>query len=98
VGEQVRIDASAQRTGDGGKVVVWADDTTRFGGHIAAHAGSESGNGGLAEVSGKQYLDYRGFTDLTAANGSTGTLLLDPSNITISTGANSGGAGRRPDV
>ncbi|MCZ8286343.1 MAG: hypothetical protein O9353_12895, partial [Bacteroidia bacterium] len=57
---------------------------------------SESGNGGLAEVSGKQYLDYRGFTDLTAANGNTGTLLLDPSNITISTGANSGGLGAGP--
>jgi trimeric autotransporter adhesin len=96
VGEQVRIDASAHRSGDGGKVVVWADDTTRFGGRIAAHAGSDAGNGGMAEVSGKRYLDYNGFTDLTAANGSTGTLLLDPSNITISSVADSGGLGAGP--
>ncbi|MES2361518.1 MAG: filamentous hemagglutinin N-terminal domain-containing protein, partial [Pseudomonadota bacterium] len=96
VGDQVQIDASASRTGDGGNVVVWADDTTRFNGQIAARAGSGSGNGGMVEVSGKRYLDYNGFADLTAASGTTGTLLLDPSNITISTAVDSGGLGAGP--
>ncbi|WP_341909105.1 YDG domain-containing protein [Polaromonas sp. YR568] len=96
VGEQVQINASAGRTGDGGKVVVWADHTTRFAGQIASAGGSESGNGGMAEVSGKQYLEYTGLADLTAARGATGTLLLDPSDITISTAANSGGLGTGP--
>ena len=52
---------------------------------------STSGNGGFAEVSGKEGLIFSGFADLTAAFGGKGLLLLDPKNITISTNPTSGG-------
>jgi hypothetical protein len=81
-GAQLRADALAQ--GDGGTVVVWSDDTTQYAGSISAQGGSAGGNGGIAEVSGKQYLDFQGLADLRAAQGTRGTLLLDPLNILIS--------------
>ncbi len=84
-----RINADATRLGDGGTVIVWSDNATVFGGTISAKGGLKGGDGGFAEVSGKQHLDYRGFTDLRAPLGTVGTLLLDPSDITISAAADS---------
>ncbi|WP_310568480.1 filamentous hemagglutinin N-terminal domain-containing protein, partial [Hydrogenophaga sp.] len=52
-------------------------------------------DGGFAEVSGKRLLGFTGTVDLTttAAEGQTGTLLLDPFNLTISaSGENTGGS------
>lgn len=84
------VDASATQTGQGGKVIVWADKNTDFFGTIKAQGGAISGNGGFVEVSGKETLQFRGTANTKATNGSDGTLLLDPTNITIITG--SGGA------
>ena len=81
------INANAITVGNGGKVVVWANDTTNFAGSISARGGSFSGNGGNVEVSGKNTLTYQGHTVTTAANGRTGNLLLDPTDFTIGTGA-----------
>jgi filamentous hemagglutinin family protein len=81
------INASALQSGNGGRVIVWADQTTTFGGTILAQGGTTSGDGGFVEVSGKETLNFRGNVDLTAPNGQTGTLLLDPINITIINGA-----------
>jgi len=78
-----RIDASAKDRGDGGKVILWSDQTTSFAGTILALGGKEIGNGGFAEVSGKGLLHYTGITDLRAANGKFGTLLLDPHDLSI---------------
>ncbi|MEC9292364.1 MAG: filamentous hemagglutinin N-terminal domain-containing protein [Pseudomonadota bacterium] len=78
------IDASAIRMGDGGKVILWADGTTHFAGDIVATGGSDGGDGGFVETSGKGQLAYRGAVDVTAENGDIGSLLLDPENITIS--------------
>jgi hypothetical protein len=75
-------------TGNGGKVVAWSDESTRYYGSISAKGGAVSGQGGNAEVSGVNFLDYSGTADLTAAHGGAGALLLDPTNITISAGAN----------
>ncbi len=84
VGRDVRIQADATAQGDGGQVVVWADGDTRFLGNISARGGALGGNGGRAEVSGHDTLDYRGQTDLRGgAGGAKGTLLLDPRNIEI---------------
>jgi len=77
------INADAGVTGEGGRVIVWSDEVTRFGGHISARGGTLSGDGGFAEVSGKQTLLFRGTADLGAQNGAKGTLLLDPDDITI---------------
>ncbi|MDB5508108.1 MAG: filamentous hemagglutinin N-terminal protein [Hyphomicrobiales bacterium] len=89
--ENSNISANSTSSGDAGSVVVWADGTTRFSGVITARALGSSGNGGQAEVSGKTMLVYDGTTDLRAYNGRTGTLLLDPHNVTINTAASTGG-------
>jgi len=89
VGTDAVIKADATNTGNGGKVIVWADDVTRFYGTITAKGGATSGDGGLVETSGKNFLDAQGFVDTTAANGNTGLWLLDPQNVVID---GSGGA------
>lgn len=83
------INADAITEGDGGKVIAWADGHTSYTGNISARGGQSGGNGGFVEVSGKNTLDFTGRVDTSAAAGKTGTLLLDPSDITISTAANS---------
>ncbi|MDF9832737.1 filamentous hemagglutinin family protein [Ereboglobus sp. PH5-5] len=88
VAEGAAIRADATTSGSGGKVIVWADETTRFHGSISATGFT---SGGFAEVSGKQNLLYTGLADLRSADGSAGTLLLDPDNLTISTAASTPG-------
>ena len=83
VGKDSVIKADATETGDGGKVVLWADDRTEFYGRISARGGVAGGDGGNVEVSGKRTLAYQGFTDLRAQKGRNGTLLLDPTNFVI---------------
>lgn len=70
-------------TGNGGRTIIWADDTTIFRGHIYGRGGREGGNGGFVETSGKENLLASGSVDLTAAKGRKGTYLLDPADITI---------------
>jgi len=77
------INVSAILNGNGGKAIIWADQLSRFFGNIFSNGGSVSGDGGFVEVSGKEYLIYRGNVDTSAANGKSGTLLLDPNNIRI---------------
>src|SRR5579864_3840513 len=86
VGSGVTLSADAVTNGDGGKVVVWADGDTRFFGSISARGGELGGNGGSVEVSGKQQLVFAGTVDTRAPQGTTGTLLLDPDDITIGSG------------
>jgi filamentous hemagglutinin family protein len=89
------LNASATASGDGGTVAVWSDATTNFAGRIMATGGASSGNGGSVEVSANPathgVLSDSGFADLTAPKGKTGTLLLDPFDIVISTAPDSGG-------
>ncbi|HEY9604991.1 MAG TPA: CHAT domain-containing protein [Allocoleopsis sp.] len=82
------INADALVKGDGGRVIVWADEATRFYGTVTARGGVLSGNGGFSEVSGKAFFDFAGIADLSAAQGQFGTLLLDPTNITVVAGGN----------
>ncbi|WP_395667579.1 filamentous hemagglutinin N-terminal domain-containing protein [Rhodoferax sp.] len=81
-GANIRADALG--SGNGGTVVVWSDQATQFMGAVSARGGLLGGNGGLAEVSGKQFLDFQGKADLRAPAGKTGTLLLDPTDLLIS--------------
>jgi filamentous hemagglutinin family protein len=89
VGGGAVLRADATGSGDGGKVVVWSDEDTAFAGAISARGGSQGGAGGMVEVSGKRTLAFDGTVDTRAPLGATGTLLLDPTDITISTAANS---------
>ena len=81
------IDASGTGAADGGKVVVWSDDTTSFSGTIRAESGALGGNGGLVETSGKVSL-HLGQKDMAVSTvahsaGQTGTWLLDPGWLEI---------------
>nr|MBX2861589.1 filamentous hemagglutinin N-terminal domain-containing protein [Vampirovibrio sp.] len=83
VSEDTLLLANAWDKGDGGRVIVWGNDSTYFSGTILARGGESGGNGGFVETSGKEYLSATGQVDLTAAQGEKGTYLLDPANITI---------------
>ncbi|MEI2635464.1 MAG: YDG domain-containing protein [Methylotenera sp.] len=85
IGSGAKINADATNSGDGGKVVVWSDDTTRYYGSISAQGGALSGNGGFVEVSGKRNLDFIGGIDVGAVNGMGGHVLLDPQDILLNT-------------
>ena len=94
------IRADALESGNGGKVVVWADDLTRYFGAISAKGGALSGNGGFIETSGKHYLEMMGNVDASAPNGGAGMWLLDPANVNIQNAATVNGtfSGGSPNV
>ena len=79
-GAVLRADATAR--GDGGRVVVRAEDAAGVYGRISAHGGPEGGNGGLAETSAG-WLDLASTPDLSAPSGLGGTWLIDPHDVEI---------------
>jgi filamentous hemagglutinin family protein len=83
VGPDAQILADARIAGDGGRVILWSEEGTRFHGGIAARGGAVSGNGGFAEVSSHGVLGFSGSVKVGAAAGQGGQLLLDPDDITI---------------
>ena len=84
------INADAITYGNGGKVILWADESTRAYGSITARGGASGGNGGLIETSAHS-LDVAGIRiDASAQNGESGLWLLDPADITISGGVTAG--------
>lgn len=85
--EKSTIYADALESGDGGKVILWSDDTTLFDGAIYARGGARSGNGGFVETSGAlRFGSETGFVDTSAPHGHYGEWLLDPASITVATG------------
>jgi filamentous hemagglutinin family protein len=81
-----RITADAVATGNGGTVVLWANDITRAYGSIHARGGAQGGNGGLIETSG-HHLDIAGIAiGAGAPNGVAGRWLIDPADVTIGAG------------
>ena len=78
--------ANATGKGNGGNVVVFAGRELTFNGTLQARGGQAGGDGGVAELSGKEQLRIQGLTDrvdLSSPNGRTGTLLIDPNDILI---------------
>jgi len=81
------IKADAILSGNGGKVIAWADDKTSFSGKISIRGGLNGGNGGFVETSGKNYLNIQNASvDAAALKGSIGNWLLDPFNIIVQNG------------
>ena len=97
VAEGASLQANATKAGDGGEVVVWSEDLTRFAGQIQAQGGPGGGNGGFVEVSGRQQLDFQGLVNTMAPQGRAGTLLLDPTDLTINN-ASDGNISTNPQV
>lgn len=92
IAKGAHIRADAVEKGEGGKVIVWGDERAFFGGTISAEGGKQGGNGGFIEISAKSHgWHYQGIVSTQAPGGDSGTLLLDPSNITISAAASSPG-------
>ena len=79
------INVDALTNGNGGTAIVWSDGKTIFDGTITAKAGTQSGNGGLIETSGKETLvvGNNAKVNTSALQGEIGTWLLDPTTITV---------------
>jgi len=92
------IDADATVQGDGGRVIVWADEITASYGAISARGGAEGGDGGFVEVSGKRQLAFRSSVDTSAPRGAMGTLLLDPDYINVVASSSSPGTLSQADT
>jgi CHAT domain-containing protein len=90
VSQDSTIRADALQQGDGGQIIVWADDTAHVHGTLTARGGAVSGNGGLIETSGRRSLNLTSIPDASAANGVGGLWLIDPTNISLVAGG--GGA------
>jgi filamentous hemagglutinin family protein len=84
VADGARIDANATGKGSGGRVIVWSDEGTVFAGDAGIRGAGPGGQGGFAEVSGKQFLAFTGNVDASGSQGGArGTLLLDPLNLVV---------------
>ncbi|HEY7320394.1 MAG TPA: filamentous hemagglutinin N-terminal domain-containing protein, partial [Candidatus Binatia bacterium] len=88
------VDTSGVGNSNAGNTVIWSDKDTVFRGTILATGGETGGNGGKIEVSGHENLAFTGQVNALAPNGSIGSLLLDPLNITVA----NGGAATLPQV
>ncbi|MEO1299130.1 MAG: CHAT domain-containing protein, partial [Cyanobacteria bacterium J06636_16] len=75
--------ADAVANGDGGRIILWSDETTRSYGSISAQGGSDGGDGGFVETSSHGFLDVQGIPNVGAPNGQGGLWLLDPASIEL---------------
>lgn len=89
--DTAEIKADATVNGDGGKVVLWSDEYTGFYGDLFARGGVQGGNGGFIETSSKDNLQAMGAGIASAANGTGGLWLLDPSNVELTATTTNGG-------
>jgi len=87
------IDAGAIASGNGGNIAVWGTDMANVHGTLSANGGAQGGLGGRIETSG-HVLDTDGIAVSVAggAGAAGGSWLLDPYNVTISTGTQTGGS------
>ncbi|MDP1647255.1 MAG: YDG domain-containing protein, partial [Rubrivivax sp.] len=82
-GPAASVRADAIEIGDGGRIILWSDETTRAYGSLSARGGAAGGDGGFIETSGG-WLDARPASVRTdAPAGQAGMWLLDPYDITI---------------
>jgi len=97
VGEDATINTNALTDGNGGSVIVWANNTTGFYGTVSAQGGSNSGDGGFVEISGQGNLIFDGTVDVSAAYGTDGTILFDPRDIIVENNGASADDGQLAD-
>ena len=83
IGKNAELDASAIGFGNGGSIVIWSDSSTQFIGKASANGGSQGGNGGFIEISGRDTLGVTGKISIAAPQGRLGSVLFDPKTIII---------------
>ncbi len=92
--EGASISADGAGTGGGGTVILWSDEETAFSGTISATSGTEGGDGGFVETSGKDTLkvgeNARVDTRALNSSGESGAWLLDPTDVSITDAAGGG--------
>ncbi|MCX7242012.1 MAG: MBG domain-containing protein [Burkholderiales bacterium] len=95
----INVDAAAHSAGKGGEATLIADlgnadSTTQINGSISARGGNLGGDGGFIETSaGRVKIGEAARFDTSAAQGNTGTWLIDPVDFTIAaTGGDMTGA------
>jgi len=83
------INVDSSDTGNGGEAILLAslsnpNSTTDVTGSISARGGSDAGDGGFIETSGSHLsIGDTAYIDTRAANGKTGSWLLDPEDFTV---------------
>ena len=80
------VSADALDDGDGGTVVVFAEDFANIRGRLSARGGPNGGDGGFVETSGHKSFLILHTPDTTAPDGTGGHWLIDPNNIEIVAG------------
>ena len=81
------VSADALDDGDGGTVVVFAEDFANIRGRLSARGGPSGGDGGFVETSGLESFLILHTPDTTAPNGTGGHWLIDPNDIEIVAGS-----------
>jgi filamentous hemagglutinin family protein len=98
VGDKTEINASATQSGDGGRLIAFAEDAARVYGQFNA-TGAAEGYGGFVETSGLIHLDLTSVPSVGGAPNKNGFWLIDPANITIVSGPGLAWAGAgSPDI
>lgn len=87
---EAQIAASALYEGNGGKVILWGEESCLFYGTILAEGGPVRGDGGFIETSSPKRLHSSGTISTFAPNGQIGTYLMDPCAVTVNSVAYSG--------
>lgn len=83
IGKDAIIRSDSTDNGDGGKVIVFAEDTANILGQLSAKGGVNGGDGGFVETSGKRNLYIEQAPDTSANLGQAGTWLIDPLTVTV---------------
>ncbi|MEM7562126.1 MAG: filamentous hemagglutinin N-terminal domain-containing protein, partial [Pseudomonadota bacterium] len=78
LGANASIHADATDHGDGGKVILFAQNDVHVHGEVTARGGPHGGDGGFIETSGLEVLDITRVPDAAAPHGLAGEWLIDP--------------------
>lgn len=85
VGPNASVSASATAAGDGGTVIVYADEVTRVHGQLSARGGPAGGDGGFIETSAA-WIDVTRTPNAGSTSGAPGLWLIDPVELHIVAG------------
>ncbi len=98
VAESATLRSDAIASGDGGHIVVWAQDYADVRGHLTARGGAGGGNGGFIETSSAGGMWLTPQVDTQAPRGTAGSWLIDPTDVQIVASSGNPGSERVPPV